>query len=84
MRYNPIVNTQEILNIFLILALFVITACIIFITFYLIKALKSFTLLADDLDETAQSLKNRLQWKALAAIPALIVALASRVFKKRG
>ncbi|MBI3103711.1 hypothetical protein HYZ05_02110 [Candidatus Daviesbacteria bacterium] len=74
---------QETLNIFLLLALFVVTTCIVFATFYFVGALKSITQLADDLDETTQSLKNKVQLKALTAIPALLVALAGKVIRKK-
>lgn len=83
MMYNSTVNTQDTLNIFLIIALFVITSCAVFATVYFVQALKSITQLSDDLDETAQNLKNKLQLKALAAIPALLVALASKVIKRK-
>lgn len=76
-------STQDTLNIFLILALFLIVSCFVYITYYFVRALKSFSALADNLDETAQSIKNKLQMKALAAIPALVVALIGRVIKKR-
>lgn len=62
-----------------------VTACIVFVTYYFIQALKSMAQLTDDLDEIAQNLKNKLQMKALAAIPALLVALAGKVIRgKRG
>ena len=76
-------SSQDILNIFLILGFIIITACIVYATYYFVQALKSMTQLADDLDQTAQNLKNKIQLKALAAIPALLVALASRVIKRK-
>lgn len=76
-------NTQDILSLFAILAIFIITACVVLITFYLISALKSVNQLAEDLDETVQGVKNKLSLKALSAIPALIVAVASKVIKKK-
>lgn len=74
---------QDVLNIFIILILIVITSCVVLVTFYAIQALKSASRLTDNLDETAQSLKNKVQLKALVAIPALLVALVSKL-RKRG
>ncbi len=76
-------NTQDTLNIFLIIGLFIIVSCSVYITYYFVRALKSFSALADNLEETAQSIKNKLQMKALAAIPALLVALVGRVIKRK-
>lgn len=78
------VNTQELLNIFLILGFIVITSCIVFITFYLVQALKAIAQMASSIDETTQNIKEKVQLKALAAVPALLVALVSRIFKRRG
>ncbi|GEM_PF-1668559 len=76
-------NAQDILTVFLIAALFIITACIVYISFYFAGALKSITQLSDDLDEAAQSLKNKIQMKVFAAIPALLVALAGKIIKRK-
>lgn len=76
-------NSQEILNVFLIIGILVIIPCVIFATYYFVQALKSITQLADDLDETAQNLKNKIQMKALTAILALLISLASKIIKKR-
>lgn len=81
--YNTLVSTQDTLNIFLIIGLFIIVSCFVYITYYFVQALKSFSSLADSLDETTQSVKEKLQMKALAAIPALLVALVGRVIKKK-
>ncbi len=77
-------NTQDTLNIFLIIALFVITSCIVYATYYFVQTLKSFESLTANLDETAQNIKGKLKMKFLVAIPALLVALAAKVIKKRG
>ncbi len=78
-------ETKDVLNILFILGLIIITSCVVFVTYYFIQALKSITKLTDDLGETAQSLKNKVQLKALAAIPAILVSLVSRIIqKKRG
>lgn len=74
---------QDTLNIFIILSIFIVTTCIVFVTYYFIQALKSMAQLTDDLDEVAQSLKNKVQMKALAAIPALLVALAGKVIRRK-
>lgn len=74
-------NSQDLLNTFLIMGFVVIVTCIGFITYYLVQALKSITQLSDDLGESAQNLKNKLQLKALAAIPAVLVALVGKLLK---
>lgn len=76
-------STQDTLNIFLILAVLIMTVCVVYISFYLAQALKSMTNLSDDLDEIALNIKNKVAIKALAAIPALLVALVGKVIKKR-
>ena len=76
-------NTQDALNIFLILGVMVITFCAVYISYYLAQALKSVTNLSDDLDEIALNIKNKVAIKALAAIPSLLVALVGRVIKKK-
>lgn len=76
-------STQDTLNIFLILAVLVMTVCVVYISFYLAQALKSITNLSDDLGEIALNIKNKVAIKALAAIPALLVALVGKVIKKR-
>lgn len=70
-------NTQEILNIVLIIFLLVVTGVIIAISYFLIKALRSITTLTDYLGE-------KIQMKALSIIPPLLVGIFSRIFKKRG
>lgn len=74
---------QDTLNIFIILSIFVVTTCIAFVTYYFIRALKSMAQLTDDLDDITQNLKNKVQMKALAAIPALLVALAGKVIRRK-
>lgn len=84
MGYNKRVNTQDILNVFLIIGIIVITGCILFSTFYFIQALRSIIQLAEDLNDATQSIKNKIQMKALATIPALLITLVSKVLKRRG
>lgn len=74
---------QETLNIFLIVFLVIITGCIITITYFLIRALKAVITLADHAIETAESIKSKLQLRALTAIPSLLLTLVKN-FRKRG
>ncbi|MDD5415904.1 MAG: hypothetical protein PHE48_02760 [Candidatus Daviesbacteria bacterium] len=76
-------TTQDFLNIILTLGLLVITVCIVYVSYYLVKALKSVTNLSDSLEDTAQGIKDKIQIKALAAIPALLVAIAGKIIKKK-
>lgn len=85
LRYSIILimNTQDILGGFLVVGLIVVVVCFVYIAYYLVEALKSITKVADDLDEATQSIKNRIQLKALAAIPALLVGLVSKVIRRK-
>ncbi|MDD5147814.1 MAG: hypothetical protein PHV63_04715 [Candidatus Daviesbacteria bacterium] len=76
-------TTQDFLNIILIIGFFVITVCIVYVSYYLVQALKSVTNLSDSLEDTAQGIKDKIQIKALAAIPALLVAIAGKIIKKK-
>ncbi len=79
-----LVNTvQDFLNIILAVGLLVIAVCTVYISYYLVKALKSVTNLSDSLEDTAQGIKDKIQLKALAAIPALLVAIAGKIIKKK-
>jgi len=80
--YNINMNTQEILNTLLIIGFFVITVCIVFITYYLVKTLKSIINLTESLEEATDNIKQKLQMRFLAAVPAILVALAGRLFKR--
>ncbi|OGE64299.1 hypothetical protein A3I48_03670 [Candidatus Daviesbacteria bacterium RIFCSPLOWO2_02_FULL_36_7] len=77
-------STQEIVNIILVIGFLIIVSCVAFATYFLIKALKTVTTLAESLEEINQSIKEKIQMKALAVIPPLLVGLISRIFKKRG
>ncbi|MDP3733297.1 MAG: hypothetical protein Q8Q91_02030 [Candidatus Daviesbacteria bacterium] len=70
-------SSQEIINITLAVGFLIITVCIIFVTYFLIKALKSITALSENIRE-------KIQNRFLSAIPALFIALVGRFFKKRG
>ena len=79
-------NTQDILNIFLMLALIFFLVCFGFITYFLILTLKAIRGLADNLEETAKdinSLKGSLKMKFLTALPILLASLAGKIIKKR-
>ncbi|MDO8489163.1 MAG: hypothetical protein Q7S42_03525 [Candidatus Omnitrophota bacterium] len=67
-------NVQSVLTILLAIELFVITACIAVVSYFLIKTLKS-------ISHTAESFGKI---KALIPIPALLIAILSKIFKKRG
>lgn len=77
-------NSQEILNTLLIIGLVIITSCVLYITYYFVRALKTIINLTDNLEEAAQNIRGRLGIKALAYVPAVLIALISRFFKKRG
>lgn len=76
-------NTQDILSVFLIVSLFIVTICIVFISYFFVQALKAVTRMADNIEQTSEDIKRKLQLKALAAIPALLVALAGKVIKRK-
>lgn len=67
-------SIQDFLTILLAVELFVITACIVLVTYFFIKALKSFAHLAESFGKI----------KTFIPLPALLVAIVSRIFKKRG
>lgn len=77
------VNTQDVVSIFLIILLVIVTVCITFVSYFFVQALKSITRMADNIEETTEDIKRKLQMKALAAIPAILVSLASRVIKRK-
>lgn len=79
-----IVNTvQDFLSIILAVGFLIITVCIVYVSYYLVKALKSITGLSDSLEDTTQGIRDKIQMKALAAIPALLVAIAGKIIKKK-
>lgn len=75
-------STQETLNTLLAIGFVVITACIVFVTYFLVKALKSIINLTESLEKTSDNIKEKLQLRFLAVIPALLVALVGRLIKK--
>lgn len=74
--------TQETLNTLLIIGLLIITVCIVFVTYYLVKALKSIINLTESLEETSNNINEKLRLRFLTAIPAILVALASKLIKR--
>ena len=76
-------NTQDLLNLSLALSFIVITTCIVFITIFFVQALKSISTMASDVSDTTQSIKEKVQMKALAAIPALLVAIAGKIIRRK-
>ena len=81
--YNNLVSTPETQNTLIVVGFLIITACTLYITYYLVKALKSITNLADSLVNTTQDIKNKIQMRTLIAIPALLVALVSKILRRR-
>lgn len=76
-------SNQETLNIILIAGILALISCLSLTTYFLIQALKSITRLADSLEDTNQSIREKIQMKALSAIPAVLVALATKLFRRR-
>lgn len=76
-------STQDILNTVLAAGFLFITLCILVIAYFLIKALKAVTDLANSLTNTAEGLRDNIKIRVLTAVPALIVSLISK-FIKRG
>ena len=80
-------SSGELLNTILVLALLIITGSVVYVSFYLIKALRSFTKLVDNLEETAEDIKlirNQLKVKALTTLVAVLAGRYRRIFNKRG
>lgn len=74
---------SDALNFLLILGFLIITVCIVLVTFFLVKALKSIARLADALGNASENFRNSLQIKALSSIPAIILALISKLLRRR-
>lgn len=77
-------NLQDILNIVLILGLLILSACVVFVTYFFIQALRSITDLSDELSEVAQNVKDKVGLKVLQAVPKLFMSIISNLIKKRG
>ena len=77
------VNTQDLLNLSLALGIIVITICVVFITFFFVQALKSVSNMTENISDITQNIKEKMQMKALAAIPAILVSLASKIIRRK-
>lgn len=77
-------NSTDLLNLFLVLAVLTITGCMVFLTFFFIQALKSIQNLSDHLIDVTEGLKNKAGIKMLSAIPSVLIALIGRIIKRRG
>ena len=76
-------NPADLLYLVLGIGFVIIVACIIFVTIYFVKALKSVRDLIDNADNIAMGIKNGMKLKALATLPALLIALISRTIRNR-
>ncbi len=77
-------SSQEIIGTILAVGFLIIALCFAFITFYLIKALKSLSTLAESLQNTSENIRGKIQNRFMLAIPALLITLIGRILKKRG
>ncbi|MBI2315135.1 hypothetical protein HYU93_03735 [Candidatus Daviesbacteria bacterium] len=75
-------GTQDLLNAVLIIGFLIIVVCIGFVTFFLVQTLKAVSKLAESLENTTQDVREKIQMKALRMVPALLLALVSRIFKR--
>lgn len=80
-------ESKDIFNISLTIAILLMAGCALYVSFYLVKALKSVTRLVDNLEDTAEDIKllrNQFKVKALTTLIAVTTGLLSRFLKKRG
>ena len=75
-------NIQEVVSLILASAVFVISVCIVFISYFLIKALKSITLLSDSLQNTTEDIREKIQNNILRLVPALVIGLIGKLIKR--
>ncbi len=75
-------SVQEVINILLVVGLLVISACAVIITFFLIKALRAIIRLADSLQDTSQSIREKIQMRFLAALPAIVLGILGKILKR--
>ena len=76
-------NSQDVFYTILVIGIITIVVCAIYTTYYFVNALKSITNLLTNVEEAAQNVKDGLKIKALAAIPAILLSLASKLIRKR-
>lgn len=78
-------SVQDFLSIVLAVGVLVITVCAVYVSYYFVQVLKSIMSLSDSLEDTAQGIKDKIQMKALAALPAILLAIFGKIInKKRG
>lgn len=75
-------SVPEVINFLLIIGLLIISACIVVITFFLIKALKAITNLAESLQNTSQSIREKIQMRFVAALPAILVGILGKILRR--
>ncbi|MBI2599913.1 hypothetical protein HYW43_03270 [Candidatus Daviesbacteria bacterium] len=76
-------SLKDILDVSLVTGIVIVSICIVYITFYLIRVLKSITDLTNTLTDTTLDVKEKLQKNVLTAIPGLIMGLIGTLIKKR-
>lgn len=76
-------NLQDVLYTILVIGIITIVICAMFATYYLVKALKSITNILNNLEDAAVKAKEGIRIKVLAAVPAILLALASKLIRKR-
>lgn len=76
-------DTTNILRIVLTLGWVIVVVCAVYITYYFVNALKTFQKFINHADNVAEVIKDGLKLKALAAIPALLVALTGKAIRKK-
>lgn len=80
-------TTQDVLNIVLITGFTIIVGCIATVSYYFIKALRSLTTLADNLEDTTRDvkfIKDRIKVGVLTVLSAFLTGIVSTFIKKRG
>lgn len=75
-------NIKEVLDIFLILAITIVTTCIVLITYFFIKTLNSLEELSEHLKNVTSNFAGRAGLKFLSMVPPLMVALIGKLFKR--
>lgn len=79
-------STADFLNIVLIFGVIVIILCIASVSFFLIKALKAVTNLANNLEDTTkdvQIIKNKIKMGLLTGLSTLLATFATGVIRTK-
>ncbi|OGE37041.1 hypothetical protein A3B45_04085 [Candidatus Daviesbacteria bacterium RIFCSPLOWO2_01_FULL_39_12] len=77
----------DLTSTLLVLSILIITGCVIYVSYYLGKALRSVTELVDNLEESAEDLKlikNQLKIKVVTTFVAVLAGLLGKFFKRKG